>query len=91
MRLNTAILGGSRELHYVVFGDIVTQHREHIFWYENECFFCGRVPLYVVLESLLYKLYFISGSDWCQKSCLYQDICTQRRLRGDVWCPGGLC
>lgn len=36
-------------------------------------------------------LYFILGSDWCQKYCLYQDICTEWRLLGDIQCPDVLC
>lgn len=78
---------------YFVFGGYITQHCEHIYFflYENEYFFCGRVPFYVMLKLLPYKLYFILGSDWCQKYCLYQDICTEWRLLGNKQRPDGLC
>ena len=84
MRLNIAIWGEVQNCIYFVLGDCITQHWERIFWYENKYFLCGRVLFYVVWKLLPYKLYFISGSDWCQKHCLYQDICTDWRLLRNI-------
>lgn len=82
--------GGVQSCISFVFGGHITRHCERIlfFLYKNECCFCGRIPSHVVLKLFLYQLYFISGSDWCQKYCLYQDICAEWKLLGNIqhWC-----